>query len=457
MSLQPGQIIDEKYRIIRLVGEGGMGAVFEGENTRILRRVAIKVLNFAASSDATTVMRFEREAQAAGHIGSDHILEVLDLGVLPDDSRYMVMEFLEGETLSERIQRSGRLSGLQMHALVRQALVGLQAAHQAGIVHRDLKPDNLFLVRKKNSQEDFVKIIDFGISKFNALSGDMSMTRTGAVMGTPYYMSPEQAKGTVVDARSDVYAIGVIMYEALAGRVPFDGNTFNELMFKIVLSEPPPLQSICPDIDPRLAQIVSTAMARELDARFASAAQLMQALDAWAQGASMYPAVPSAHVAHATVPSVSAPLAQSGGGLPNTTPQFNTGGSWATSQADTPRPASHKKAAFILAGASLLVMAGVAFGAYKVVAGRSAASASSALPTTSVAVAELPQASPVPVPVAAVAEPGASAVPAVAPSLDVPAPLPSAEPSARKSRGAAPRAPLAAPARPRTPDRDFGY
>src|SRR5688572_10635380 len=149
MSLQPGQILDNKYRVVRMIGEGGMGAVFEGENTAIHRRVAIKVLHPNASADSGAVMRFEREAQAAGRIGSDHILEVLDLGRMEDGARYMVMEFLDGEPFSSRIRRLGRLTGPQMAPLVRQILVGLGAAHGAGIVHRDLKPDNIFILREK--------------------------------------------------------------------------------------------------------------------------------------------------------------------------------------------------------------------------------------------------------------------------------------------------------------------
>ena len=160
---------------------------------------------------------------------------MLDLGQLPDGDRYMVMEYLDGEPLSGRIERLGRMTPEQIAPLMRQALKGLQAAHDAGIIHRDLKPDNIFILREKAGHTDFVKIIDFGISKFSALGSDMNMTRTGAVMGTPYYMSPEQAKGSSqVDPRSDVYAIGVIMYEAVTGHVPFDGNTFNELIIGIL-------------------------------------------------------------------------------------------------------------------------------------------------------------------------------------------------------------------------------
>src|SRR6187549_47643 len=266
MSLEVGQLLDNKYRIVKMIGEGGMGAVFEGENVRINRRVAIKVLHAAFAGNSDVMQRFEREAQAAGRIGNDHILEVLDLGNLPNGDRFIIMEFLEGEPLSSRIKQRGRLMPHELAPLIRQVLVGLGAAHAAGIVHRDLKPDNIFILREKAGHADFVKLIDFGISKFNALTGDMSMTTTGAVMGTPFYMSPEQAKGAAgVDARTDLYAIGVIMYEALTGRVPFEGTSFNDLMFKIVLSDAPPLPDTIPD-DFRL--IVQKAMSRDTTHRF---------------------------------------------------------------------------------------------------------------------------------------------------------------------------------------------
>jgi serine/threonine-protein kinase len=288
MSLSTGDIIDGKYRIVRLIGEGGMGAVYEAENMRIHRKVAIKVLHAGVAQTGEAVSRFEREAQAAGRIGSEHIVEVLDLGNLPSGDRYMVMEFMDGDALSGRIRTRVRLTPSEIYPIMHQLLEALAAAHGAGIIHRDLKPDNVYLLKSRGGKADFVKLLDFGISKFNQLSGDsgFSMTRTGAVMGTPYYMAPEQAKGARdLDHRVDLYAAGVILYEAITGEVPFNADTFNELLFKIVLEAAKPVEQVVPNMDPNFAAIVNKSMAREPSQRFQTAREFQQALEQWAAGA----------------------------------------------------------------------------------------------------------------------------------------------------------------------------
>jgi serine/threonine-protein kinase len=283
MPLQPGSIIDGKYQVLRGIGEGGMGAVYLGENTRIKRRVAIKVLHASVAENAEVVQRFEREAQAAGCIGNDHILEVLDIGALPNGERFIVMEFLDGEPMSRRIAQLNQMTPAQVAPLVAQLLDGLGAAHAAGITHRDLKPDNIFILKQKAGQRDFVKIIDFGISKFAQAEGAVKMTRAGAMMGTPLYMSPEQARGSAqADARSDIYAVGVIMYEATSGRPPFTAESFNELLFQIVLGEITPLNVAAPTVDPGFSAIVMKAMARDPQDRYQSTADFRSAIEGWA-------------------------------------------------------------------------------------------------------------------------------------------------------------------------------
>jgi serine/threonine-protein kinase len=273
-----GAVIDGKYELVAVLGTGGMGVVYEGRNLRILRRVAIKVLHATTAESGDAVARFEQEAQAAGRIGSKHIVEVLDLGHLPNGDRYMVMEYLEGESLRDRMDRVPRAAPLQLAPLISQLLEGLGAAHAAGVFHRDLKPENVFLQRTRGG--DFVKLLDFGISKFTR-DTNFSKTRTGSIFGTPYYMAPEHATGSKkVDHRVDIYAVGVIMYEALSGCLPFDGEVFTELLFKIALETPPSLQALRPDLHPDWVRLVERAMARQPEARFASAAEFRDALSA---------------------------------------------------------------------------------------------------------------------------------------------------------------------------------
>ncbi len=323
MSLSTGDIIDGKYRIVRLIGEGGMGAVYEAENMRIHRKVAIKVLHAGVAQTGEAVSRFEREAQAAGRIGSEHIVEVLDLGNLPSGDRYMVMEFMDGDSLSGRIRSKVRMTAAEIYPVMHQLLEALAAAHGAGIIHRDLKPDNVYLLKTRGGKADFVKLLDFGISKFNQLSGDsgFSMTRTGAVMGTPYYMAPEQAKGSRdLDHRVDLYAAGVILYEAVTGEVPFNADTFNELLFKIVLEAAKPVEQVVPNIDPSFASIVNKSMGREPAHRFQTAREFQQALEQWAAGAAPQFAAPPTQVSPGA-PAQHAPIGTGQYAAANSVPQ----------------------------------------------------------------------------------------------------------------------------------------
>ena len=281
MSLTEGEILDGKYRIIRQIGEGGMGAVFLGENLRVRKTVAIKVLHANAGGVEDAVQRFEREAQAAGQIGSDHIVEVHDLGRTPAGDHFMVMEFLDGESLRQRLKKGRAVEPEVVAPIVSQLLEGLGAAHAAGIIHRDLKPDNIYLVREKAGRKDFVKILDFGISKFLQIGGEGgAVTRTGMVMGSPNYMSPEQVKSSSeVDARSDLYTVGVILFEAVTGFVPFKANTFAELLFKIVYEPLPDPRSLNAQVDQSFASLVVKACASRREDRFQTAAEFKVALE----------------------------------------------------------------------------------------------------------------------------------------------------------------------------------
>jgi len=364
MSLTIGARLDGKYEIKRLLGEGGMGAVYEGENALIHRKVAIKVLHSGVAAMEEAVMRFEREAQAAGRIGSEHIVEVLDLGRLEGGDRYMVMEFLEGESLSARIQSRGKLAAAEICRIGLQLLEGLSAAHDAGIIHRDLKPDNVWLSSRIKGRPDFVKILDFGISKFSALGNEFRMTRTGSVMGTPYYMAPEQARGAKnLDARLDVYAAGVILYEAATGRVPFDGDTFNELLFKIVTEETPPVQTLAPDLDAGLAAIIDKARQKDPALRFQTAREFQSALQEWQQAPKDQAAVSALARTFATAPIIpTLPLAAvapvaTGAAPPSSALGSQTHQAWANTGLAAPAPQPPRRnriAVGAVAGALLL-------------------------------------------------------------------------------------------------------
>jgi serine/threonine protein kinase len=233
-----GTTVDDRYVVEKLLSRGGMGAVYLCRRTVIDKLVAMKVLRPEFMHDLETAERFITEAKAATAIGSPHIVEVFDFGTMPDGCTYFVMEFLDGDSLANVIHREHRLEPERMIAIAKQIAEGLGAAHDVDIVHRDLKPDNLVLLDR--GKTEFVKILDFGLAK--VARGQGRLTRVGKVFGTPHYMSPEQARGKGVDRRTDIYALGVIMYEMLTGRVPFDGDTPLSILSGHVHGDVPPLR-----------------------------------------------------------------------------------------------------------------------------------------------------------------------------------------------------------------------
>ncbi len=268
------------YRIAGLLGEGGMGRVYKGVHPSIGSRVAVKVLANSCVQNPEMVERFFAEARAVNLIRHESIVNVLDLNTLPDGRPYIVMEYLDGAPLADIIEKQGPLPLGGLARLIGEVLDALSAAHVKGIVHRDLKPDNIFV-----SPQGRAKVLDFGIAKLMPeLSGGVGPTRTGSLLGTPHYMAPEQAMAKGVDARTDVYSIGVILYEGVTGRRPFSAGSLLELLNKQVHDPPPPPRSRRPDLPPQYEGLILRAMAKEPAHRFQSAAELAAALSHVAQG-----------------------------------------------------------------------------------------------------------------------------------------------------------------------------
>jgi serine/threonine protein kinase len=289
-SLPPiAGLVAGKYQILGLIGRGGMGSVWEGRHSSLGTRVAIKFIDPEYVESQEACARFVTEARAAATIQSKHAIQIFDHGVTDDGRPYMVMELLVGEPLDKRIERLGTLTLQETARIIGHVCRALQRAHDAGIIHRDLKPENIFLVRTPDDDDEIAKVLDFGIAKIKAPPGEeglSSSTKTGAVLGTPYYMSPEQARGLRnIDHRSDLWSLGIIAHKCVTGVLPFEGESVGDLLVKICTSPVPTPSVTVPGLPPSFDAWFFRALEREPSRRFARASELSDAL-AFAAGLS---------------------------------------------------------------------------------------------------------------------------------------------------------------------------
>ncbi len=295
-----GKVIGGRYKIVRLIGAGGMGSVYEAVDAVTGARVAVKLITAEMAKNRTLMGRFEREARAAATIDTPHIVKVLDAGVDAESQLpFLVMELLEGEDVQQLIKRLGPLAPDVALRVVAQACLGLDRAHEARIVHRDIKPANFFLARASGGQR-VVKLLDFGIAKIardpSESTGETAgLTRTGSMLGSPLYMSPEQARGHKdLDRRADLWSMGVVLYQALTARTPHqDTDALGELIIAICTEEPTPIQELSPWVPPAVAAVAHQAMRFAPDQRFQTAADMLDAIrplltDGWAIEESMF-------------------------------------------------------------------------------------------------------------------------------------------------------------------------
>jgi serine/threonine protein kinase len=410
-EVHEGQILAGKFRIERELGQGGMGIEVAATHLQLDERVALKFLLPDALANPEAVERFAREARAAVKNKSEHVARVSDVGTLESGSPYMVMEYLHGEDLAAWVRRNGALAAPEAIEFLLQACEAIAEAHALGIVHRDLKPANLFVTRRVDGSP-CIKVLDFGISKLTLPGAvpELGMTKTSTVMGSPLYMSPEQMSSSRnVDMRTDIWALGVILYETLTGRVPFEAETMPQLCGMILQDPPRPLHELRPDLPLALQQVVLRCLEKNREHRWNNVAELAFALVPFAQPAAQRSAERIARVLGAAgFPSVSVPVgASSRSGSGTTT---NLGASSAAKKSPT---------ALLLALGLLGLLLG---GALLFSTGKSPALESTAEQPSSTPVAVAPGAGPpssVPPPPAVeplLAAPSVASVPSALPS-----------------------------------------
>ena len=456
-----GELLAEKYRIERVLGRGGMGAVVAAHHVALDQRVAIKYLLPEALKVPEIVERFAREARAAAKIQSEHVARVIDVGRFADGAPYIVMEYLEGTDLAQLLHaKKGPLDIEDTVRYVLEACEALAEAHVAKIVHRDLKPSNLFLANRADKRA-IVKVLDFGISK--VVDSPDALTKTAGLLGTAYYMSPEQLTSPkLVDHRADIWALGTILHELLSGSPPFMGETFGEIGGGIIHNDPEPISARRPEIPPGLDAVVARCLAKKPDARYPSVAALAGALEPYAAPADRHgvdvirrvldEAAPMSLVMKDTLPlgaaapalgpppgtppprtSSAPPAPEPGTALPASA---MTAAGLASSAATTP-PAKRSALPLVLGGAVTLVCLGVvgSFLGRKPVVEPTAHAVVATEPAATVSVAPVASAEP-------------SAAPVVSVSAAPPASAPSFAPVARQPRPAASHVASAAPPPP---------
>jgi serine/threonine-protein kinase len=355
--VREGDVLVEKYRVERVLGQGGMGVVVAALHLQLEQHVALKFLLPGAAAVPEAVARFLREARAAARIQSDHVVRVTDVGTLDSGAPYMVMELLHGMDLSQVVRTTGPIAVTQAVDYMLQACEGVAEAHKFGIVHRDLKPSNLFLTRKSDGSP-LIKVLDFGISKTTSVTGagPLTLTATTAIMGSPLYMSPEQVRSAKdVDARTDIWSLGIVLYEFLSGAPVFNGDSASAVMAMIVADPPPPIRAVRPDVPAEVEAVILRCLEKDRTRRYANLGELAVAI---APFASPRGRASAEHVARIFQVATDATATASPALFPAMGAPLPTGASWGNTAPSSPPRRAKAVLLGALGGAAIAVAVG---------------------------------------------------------------------------------------------------